>query len=296
MIMSDVTFPLVSICIPTYNGATYIEEAIQSAINQTYSNLEIVISDDASKDNTLTIIERFKSKTKIPISITFHDPKGIGANWNNCIRHSNGAYIKFLFQDDVLLPHCIETMITMAIKYPNAGLIYSKRTFIYENLTSEIEKFKAYYGPIHTHWDNIEVEQGVLPGSVYLKDKAFLNSPKNKIGEPTNVLLKMECFETIGFFNETLQQILDSEYWYRVMCKYDIAFIDEALVKFRLHANQASNINKNREIPDGQLMYKAYYDNLFWYLHPKSQFKLLKLYHPIFKTLTKIKRSLYAKK
>jgi glycosyltransferase involved in cell wall biosynthesis len=288
--------PLVSICIPTYNGEEYIKEAMQSAISQTYSNLEIIVSDDTSKDNTLAIIEGFKSKTKIPILIVSHDPNGIGANWNNCIRHSNGAYIKFLFQDDVLLPNCIATMMTMAIEYPNAGLIYSKRTFICENITSEIEKFIAYYGPIHRHWDAIEVKQGVLSGSVYLKDKAFLNSPKNKIGEPTNVLLKIECFEIIGFFNETLQQALDSDYWYRVMRKYDIAFIDEVLVKFRLHANQASNINKNREIPDGQLMYKAYYDNLFWCLHPKSQFKLLKLYHPMFKMLTKIKRSFYAKK
>jgi glycosyltransferase involved in cell wall biosynthesis len=288
--------PLVSICIPTYNGEEYIEESIQSAISQTYPNLEIIVSDDASKDDTLAIIERFKSKTKIPISIVHHNPQGIGANWNNCIIHSKGDYIKFLFQDDVLLPNCIETMMAMAIKYPDVGLIYSKRIFIYEKASAEIEKFIAYYGPIHTHWDNIEVKQGVVSGSIYLKDKAFLNSPKNKIGEPTNVLLKTECFETIGFFNETLQQALDSDYWYRVMRKYDIAFINEVLVKFRLHANQASNINKNREIPDSQLMYREYYDKLFWSLHPKSQLKLLKLYHPIFKMLVAIKRSFYAKK
>jgi glycosyltransferase involved in cell wall biosynthesis len=294
--MSKVEYPLVSICIPTYNGAIYIEEAMQSAISQTYSNLEIIVSDDASKDGTLAIIERFKSKTKIPITIVTHKPQGIGANWNNSIRHSKGQYIKFLFQDDVLLPNCIATMMTMAIEYPNAGLIYSKRTFICENITSEIEQFIAYYGPIHRHWDNLEVKQGVLSGKRYLKDKAFLNSPKNKIGEPTNVLLKKECFDTISFFSETLQQTLDSNYWYRVMRKYDIAFIDEILVKFRLHDNQTSSINKHRDIPDSQLMYKEYYDKLFWYLHPKSQLKLLKLYHPIFKMLVAIKRSFYAKK
>ena len=288
--------PLVSICIPTYNGAQYIEEAIRSAINQTYSNLEIIVSDDASKDDTLAIVEQYKNKTEIPISIVHHSPQGIGANWNNCVTHSNGQYIKFLFQDDVLLSNCIEVMMAMAITFPSAGLIYSKRTFIHESSSSEIEKFIAYYGPIHKHWDAIEVKQGLLSGRTYLKDKAFLNSPKNKIGEPTNVLLKTECFQTIGVFNTILQQALDSDYWYRVMRKYDIVFIDEVLVKFRLHDNQASNINKNREIPDSQLMYKEYYDNLFWSLHPKSQFKLLKLYHPMFKMLTKIKRSFYAKK
>lgn len=296
MTMNKVEFPLVSICIPTYNGATYIEEAMQSAINQTYPNLEIIVSDDASKDDTLAIIQSFISQTKIPITIVTHNPQGIGANWNNCIRHSQAQYIKFLFQDDVLLPHCIETMMTMAIQYPNAGLIYSKRTFIYEELSSEIEKFIAYYGPIHTHWYNLEVKQGVMSGRTYLKDKAFLNSPKNKIGEPTNVLLKMECFDAVGYFSEILEQTLDSNYWYRVMKKFDIAFVDEVLVKFRLHANQASSINKKRELPDNLLMYKAYYDNLFWCLHPKCQLKLLKLYHPIFKMLVTIKRSFYVEK
>ena len=58
---------LVSICIPTYNGAAYILEAMDSAIIQTYPNLEIIVSDDASKDETLHIIEGYKAKTKIPI-------------------------------------------------------------------------------------------------------------------------------------------------------------------------------------------------------------------------------------
>src|SRR5690606_24488463 len=94
--MKNETFPLVSICIPTYNGAAYIAEALESAIHQTYPHLEIVVSDDASTDATLAIVERFKSKTHIPVSVYHHVPKGIGANWNHCVKQANGAYIKFL--------------------------------------------------------------------------------------------------------------------------------------------------------------------------------------------------------
>lgn len=88
--------PLVSICIPTFNGAAFIEEAMESALSQTYSNLEIVVSDDHSSDETITKIESFRNQTKIPIFIYHHEPHGIGANWNYCVSKAHGDYIKFL--------------------------------------------------------------------------------------------------------------------------------------------------------------------------------------------------------
>jgi glycosyltransferase involved in cell wall biosynthesis len=291
--MND-TLPLVTICIPTYNGAEFIAEALDSAIQQTYANLEIIVSDDASKDETLSIVDSYKTKTLIPIYIHSHRPKGIGANWNNGVRKSNGAYIKFLFQDDVLLPHCIEDMMRLMLSNPKVGLVYCKRVLIYESLTPKIEAFIDYYGNVHSYWDSIDLKSGVLAGRVYLKDRQLLNSPKNKIGEPTNVLLNRDCFKTIGYFSEELQQALDSDYWYRVMTTYDIGFINENLSKFRLHDKQASNVNKQRDIPDKDLIYRQYYKYLFSYLHPKNKLKLLKLYHPLFKALVKLKRFFYA--
>lgn len=287
--------PLVSICIPTYNGAEFIAEAMESAIVQTYSNLEIVISDDASTDKTLAIIKSYIIKTKIPIHIYKHHPKGIGANWNNCVRNANGSYIKFLFQDDVLEPNCISTMIELTIKNKKIGLVYCKRNFLYKELTDEIKGFISYYGNLHTYWDNLEVKEGFKKGVDYLKDKELIHSPKNKIGEPTAVLLKKECFEKVGYFSEVLEQTLDHEFWYRIMKFYDVGFIDKKLVGFRLHSNQASAINKTKAMPDDELLYKSYYKLLFWQLHLKNQLKLLKKYHPIFKFLVQLKQRFYAK-
>ena len=87
---------LVSVCIPTYNGAPFLQEALDSVSQQTYRNIEVIISDDASNDKTLEIIQDFKAKASFPVSIYHHEPKGIGANWNNCIRKANGKFIKFL--------------------------------------------------------------------------------------------------------------------------------------------------------------------------------------------------------
>ena len=287
--------PLVSICIPTYNGEKFIKEAMDSAIAQTFPNLEIIISDDASKDGTLSIIESYKNKTLIPIHVYNHEPQGIGANWNHSVRKANGDYIKFLFQDDILDPDCIDTMMKLAIKNPKVGLVYCKRELIFNELTPNVKDFLDNYSNLHTHWNDFQVVQGVLSGKTYLKDRQLLNSPKNKIGEPTNVLLKTKCFNTIGFFSEELQQALDSDYWYRVMKYYAVGFIDLSLVKFRLHDKQTSVFNKNRKIPDKELIYKNYYKELFWQLHPKNQLKLLKLYHPVIKQLVKLKLKLYAR-
>lgn len=283
------TYPLVSICIPTYNGEKFLEEAMESAIKQTYPNLEIVVSDDNSSDKTLDIINSFVSKTETPIHVFKHEPNGIGANWNNCVQKSTGKYIKFLFQDDLILPDCIEQMMTIMNPNDNVGLVYCTRNLIYKNLTEELSEFIDQYGLLHSHWKDFELKEGIASGKKYLKDRELLNSPKNKIGEPVAVLLNRACFDEVGWFNETLRQTLDYEYWYRVMTKFNIGFIDKNLASFRLHKNQASQINKQQKVSENVSLNAYYYKNLFWYLHPKNKLKLLKLYHPFFKMLVKIK-------
>ena len=284
--------PLVSICIPTYNGEAYIESAMASALSQTYPHLEIVVSDDASADETLNIVERHKRKTDIPIHIFKHTPQGIGANWNNCVRKAKGDYIKFLFQDDILEPDCVERMVAMVLKFPNVGLVYCKRLFLCDDPTPQMRDFINFYSNLHRYWQDISIDEGVLNGKVYLKDRQFLNSPKNKIGEPTTVLLKRECFDSVGWFREDLQQVLDYEYWYRLMSQYNVGFINDALVGFRLHDNQASALNKNIGVNEQHILFTSYYKHIFWHLHPKNQWKLLKLCHPVFKTMVGIKHFL----
>ena len=102
--------PLVSVCIPTYNGSEYIVEALESVLNQTYKNIEIIVSDDKSSDKTLDLVRQCAKTSKFPIVIYTNEFRGIGNNWNNSIKKANGKYIKFLFQDDILLPNCIDLM------------------------------------------------------------------------------------------------------------------------------------------------------------------------------------------
>jgi glycosyltransferase involved in cell wall biosynthesis len=87
---------LVSICIPTYNGKKYLNEALESVKSQVYKNIEVIISDDNSTDSTLEICNKFKHEVDFPVYIYSHKPSGIGANWNYIIEKANGDFIKFL--------------------------------------------------------------------------------------------------------------------------------------------------------------------------------------------------------
>ena len=264
--------PLVSVCVPTYHGEKYIAEAIQSVVNQEYTNLEVIISDDQSQDKTLEIAASILEKSDIPFKIIAHQPCGIGENWNNAIRNANGVYIKLLFQDDVLHKDCIRKMVLEIEKNKSIGCVFCTRTILY----TDYETNKHWLD----HYKNLQnglglLDKQVINGQQFLKRADLLTEPMNKIGEPPTTLIRKRCFETVGFFDNTLVQALDLEYWYRIMTKFDLVFIDEELISFRLHEEQQSSRNKKRVIKDFVRFPFILFKRYFWYLHYKVQSKVI---------------------
>lgn len=277
----------VSICIPTYNGAAFIQEALESIKMQSYQHIEVVVSDDASTDNTLDIINLFKSEVIFPVKIVSNTQKGIGANWNNCAKHAKGKYIKFLFQDDVLMPNCVERLVSIAESADNVGMVYCKREIIYDESNSFDRRWVNNFKILHQSWKSLVVKEGVMSGRAYIKDPNFLKPPVNKIGEPPAVLLHKDCFKKIGYFNTQLKQALDIEYWYRIMPHFNIGFADEELIKFRLHGKQASQVNAKAGIKDKFILPRLQFKALFWYLPSSSKIQILQeIWH--FSTLGKL--------
>jgi len=283
---------LVSLCIPTYNGEAYIAEAMDSAIAQTYPNLEIIISDDASIDNTLNIIATYKTKTQIPIHICHHMPKGIGANWNHCLKKATGKYIKFLFQDDVLEPICIQKMVEIMESDPTLGMVATKRKFLIEESfkIEGHEKWVATYGDLQRGL-NLNSENGIayLDKNLF-SDPRFFASPLNKVGEPSTFMFKKKLIDRIGYFNENLKQVLDYEFCYRILKKQSIAIIEEPLVGFRLHGNQTTVKNKynGTYAEDFCIFEKAVYKAYLSYLEEKHRKRLLRKYNLFYSTLAKL--------
>jgi len=272
--------PLVSICIPIFNGEKYLEAALRSALNQTYRNVEIIVSDDDSSDNSLAIVKQLCGTSPIPFFIIHHKPSGIGANWNNCIRNAHGAYIKFLFQDDVLHPECIERMIQLALLDKRIGLVFSQRDFINNNNDVAYDAWITKYGTLHAGWVGLDE---VSSGNMLLRQcDGLLDEPKNKVGEPPVVLLNSSVFPKVGYFDETLQQVLDCEYWYRVFRYFKVGFVNEKLVSIRLHPEQTTQRNLKCHVDDDWHYTQRLYRNLFFSLSPRVQWKLFTKHNRIY--------------
>src|SRR5574337_302054 len=105
--------PEVSICVPTYNGAAYLADCLDSALAQTFADFELLIVDDCSSDDTLAIATTYARRDP-RVRIVVNDATlGLVGNWNRCVRLSRGRWIKFIFQDDLILSTCVARMLAV---------------------------------------------------------------------------------------------------------------------------------------------------------------------------------------
>lgn len=238
---------LVSVCVPTYNGGKFLKEALLSVNDQSYQHIEIIISDDQSTDETLRIINDFSAISKFPVKVYHHTPNGIAGNWNHCIQKSNGEYIKFLFQDDVMAKDCVEKMIVAFNNISNTGLIACKRNILVDTdfNHSYAQNWISAFGDLQKGIET--TENGTILSRTFFKSRQFLSSPVNKVGEPSLYFFRRSLVSEIGFFSSKYNQLLDYEFCIRVIKHYNIVILNEKLVDFRLHGSQATQLNISKE-------------------------------------------------
>lgn len=273
---------LVSVCIPTYNGEKYLAAALDSVEQQTYKNIEILVSDDDSKDETLQILNTFAQKTKFPFKVFEHIPSGIGANWNNTIKHAKGEYIKFLFQDDLLYYTCIEEMVAVLDTEKKAGLVAAKRSIIIEGEeTQEIKEWIKNYGDLQTFLEVSSVNRNMLD-QTFFKQAHFDLQPVNKIAEPSGILFRKSLIQQIGGFREDMIQILDVEFYNRILTESKIVILNKSLFAFRLHQEQASVVNIGKDEKDIYIYKRILFKHFFWLLNSENKQQLLDMFNPFF--------------
>ncbi len=230
---------LVSICIPTYNGERYLKECLDTVLEQTYANLEIIVVDDCSKDATCEIIEEYIRKDSRIKLYRNTENSGLVGNWNKCLEIAQGEWIKFIFQDDLVTADCIEKQINAANGH---SFVVCDRQFIFDDQVPEATK--AYYnGPLLTLKKMISTDKDVFISAAEISNYAAANISLNFIGEPTAVLFKKEAVKKYGIFNADLSQICDLEYWLRIATAEGLVYIPEELVSFRIHAGSTTSQN-----------------------------------------------------
>jgi len=206
--------PEVSVIIPTYNRANLLSDAINSILVQTYQNLEIIIVDDGSTDNTKDLVSEFIQKSGKKIRYIHQDNAGPAAACNNGIRNSKGRLISFLDSDDLWLPIFLETMVS-ELKKSQAGMAYCGM-FNYDGDIKELS-FRGNF-------------QSLAEGNLY---KKFVFRRGHIYRGST--ITKKECFKKVGLFDENLRRNEDREFIYRFSKFYDFKAVRQPLVIIRLH-------------------------------------------------------------
>jgi alpha-1,3-rhamnosyltransferase len=222
--------PLVSVIIPAYNHELYIEEALQSVINQTYKNIQLVVINDGSIDGTHSKITNFIEKNNnFNIEYLSKPNEGICRTLNKGLELAKGKYVALLASDDMCMPDRIEKQLQLMEENSNIGLVFSDHYFMRFNQLTHIKA--TDYKP------NIK--------------KCFINNIQNvnmyeklltdNIIPALTVFIRKECFDKVGGFDNNLWAE-DYDMWLRISKEFPIAFIDEPLAYYRIHDKNLSHI------------------------------------------------------
>ena len=213
--------PKVTIVIPVYNGEKYVKEAIDSGLNQTYKNIEILVINDGSTDNTESIVKEYTNKVKY----IHKENGGVSTVLNLAIKEMSGEYFSWLSHDDRYYPKKVETEINYLIDKKLLGT----KTILYSDYDLIDEKSKVLSKAIKDHKMLEEKEE-----------YALLRGTVNGI----TLLIPKIAFKECGNFDESLRCAQDYDLWYRMMKKgYKYKHIPEILASTRIHKKQVTNTN-----------------------------------------------------
>lgn len=232
-------FPLVSVICLSYNHQDYVVEALNSVINQTYTNIELLIADDCSSDNSAGVIQDWLKNHPNVYFLANEKNLGNTKTFNQLAKKAKGAFIIDLAADDLLLPNCIEKQIVtfQNSKYKNLGIVYG-------NLIEIDEKgdfIKNYY----TEEDKPE------SGDIY----------KMVVGRVTKIcsvssMIKKTVLEKLEYYDEDLAYE-DLDLWLRASRVYDFEYIPEYLVKKRELPTSLSTFFTQRNSKKTKLLHQS---------------------------------------
>jgi glycosyltransferase involved in cell wall biosynthesis len=232
-----VTAVPISICLPVFDGARWLDEAIRSALAQTRGDFELLVVDNASTDASAEIARGFARRDPRVRVERFDVNVGAVGNHNRCIELAAGALIKFLHHDDVLEPQCVARMAAIFEEEPSVGLVFSRRQVVLDQPeNSEAQAWARVYGTLHEGFGPLgRVNRGPELVERWLPALGGPGHLENWVGEPSATMLRRDVLERVGPFNPRVWQSFDADLSLRVMAVSDVGFVDEPLVRYRHH-------------------------------------------------------------
>ena len=223
---------LVTICIPSYNHALFLNYCLDSILQESYSNLEIDIIDDGSTDASVEIVRNWqRNNPKIRLRLEVQKNKGLNYTLNKLVSNANGVYICFLSSDDALFSNSISKRVEILKKHPNklvvigdSKVINSNNKVVYQSAIEDLYKGKK---------------------SNYMTDEKLKFSVINEFSIPgSNLLVKKHIYEIIGPYPQIFAE--DINFYLKVIGLDLLIFLNEPVNYYRVHENNTAGNLKNK--------------------------------------------------
>lgn len=231
--------PKVSIIIPVFNGSDYLSQAINSALDQTYQNTEIIVVNDGSEDNKATEQIALSYGDKIHYYSKVNG--GVASALNLAIKKMTGEYFSWLSHDDLYYPEKLEVQISALTDQDRLKTILYSDYAIFGSDSDEIRKIR-------------------MPATPPEQFRYFITA--NNFLHGCTLLVPKTAFEDCGVFDESLRTTQDYDLWFRMAEKYEFVHIPEILVKARSHAEQGTVRLKSHVITECNALLEGFVSRL----------------------------------
>jgi glycosyltransferase involved in cell wall biosynthesis len=217
--------PKLSVCIPVYNGSDFIKETIESVLNQTFKDLEIIIVDNQSTDNTRDIVRSYSDPR---VKLFVNDTNiGMIPNWNKVIEYASGTYIKILPADDFIYPGCLEKQVKImdADTGEKIAIVGGRRNIIDDTgkilFNRGFSKKECEVSGFHA------INKNVRSGG-------------NILGEGGALIFRKSILKKTGNFNSDIFYVLDLDLWYKILLHGNYYALPDIVSSFRVSKVSAS--------------------------------------------------------
>ena len=208
---------MISVVIPSYNRQDYILEALESVFVQSYSNVEIIVVDDGSDDQTIEMLNPLAKAKRLSLLDLKH--VGVSAARNRGVEKAQGKYIAFLDSDDLFHPEKLTKQMLLFERKPHLGFVHSN------------------FAKFDDHGKDLGIrDMSKLRGQAY----PWILQEWSALIPPSTLLIPKEIFKEVGGFDESIAWGEDVDLYFRVASHYEIDMVPETLTRIRVHAASAS--------------------------------------------------------
>lgn len=221
--------PAISVILPIHNGSAYLRESVESVLAQDTDDYELIVCDDASSDDTWTLLQQYSAKCRL---LRNEAKLGLFPTLNRLMSEARASWVHLWSHDDRMLPNCLSGTLAFANAHPDVGMIYSRTYFIDENGRRDPSPWKDDPTP--------EIVDSELAAKIMFYFSSIA-------GNIANVTLRKDVFDSLGGFREDMKLSGDYEFWARLSEAHPIGHQRDRLIELRVHDAQFSKQSQSGE-------------------------------------------------